>query len=97
VRTVQGHFADRLFLSVKGVAANGMLTDADPLEAEVKRAMIDQAGEATLLIDRDKLSMRGLSVIAPIGSIATTLAHGLTDSEADGLRLGGTTVLPVRT
>src|SRR4051812_25259875 len=31
-RTVQGHFADRLFFSVKGVAANGMLT-ADPLEA----------------------------------------------------------------
>ncbi len=95
VRTVQGHFADRLFLSVKGVAPNGMLTDADPLEAEVKRAMIEQAGEPTLLIDRDKLSLRGLSVIAPIGAITTTLAHGLSDGEADALRLGGTTVLPV--
>ena len=51
VRTVQGHFADRLFLSVKGIAANGMLTDADPLEAELKRTMIEQAGESVLLID----------------------------------------------
>ena len=37
VHTVLGHFADRLFLSVKGVTRDGALTDADPLEAEVKR------------------------------------------------------------
>jgi len=92
VRTVQGHFADRLFLSVKGVAANGMLTDADPLEAELKRTMIEQAGESVLLIAGSKLSVRGLSVIAPIAEITTTLAVGLDDAEADGLRLGGTNV-----
>src|SRR3954469_25847136 len=92
VRTVQGHFADRLFLSVKGVAQNGMLTDADPLEAELKRTMIEQAGESVLLIDHSKLSVRGLSVIAPIGEITTPLAVGLGDSQADSLRLGGTTV-----
>ena len=69
VRTVQGHFADRLFLSVKGIAANGMLTDADPLEAELKRTMIEQAGESVLLIDHSKLSVRGLSVIAPIADV----------------------------
>ena len=55
VRTVQGHFADRLFLSVKGLTENGMMTDADPLEAEVKRTMIAQAGESTLLVDHSKL------------------------------------------
>jgi DeoR/GlpR family transcriptional regulator of sugar metabolism len=92
VRTVQGHFADRLFLSVKGVAANGMLTDADPLEAELKRAMLEQAGESILLIDHTKLAVRGLSVIAPISEVATTLATGLQDAEADTLRLSGTTV-----
>src|SRR3954467_12624812 len=95
VRTVQGHFADRLFLSVKGVAANGMLTDADPLEAELKRTMIEQAGESVLLIDRSKVSTRGLSVIAPVSEIATTLAVGLDEHEADALRLGGTSVRPV--
>ena len=92
VRTVQGHFADRLFLSVKGLAANGMLTDADPLEAELKRTMIEQAGECTLLIERSKLSVRGLSVIAPLADVSNVLAHGLTDVEADGLRSAGATV-----
>jgi DeoR/GlpR family transcriptional regulator of sugar metabolism len=95
VRTVQGHFADRLFLSVKGVAANGMLTDADPLEAELKRTMIEQAGESVLLIDQSKLSVRGLSVIAPIAAVSTTLAIGLGDGQADALRLGGTNVYPI--
>src|SRR3954449_7193154 len=95
VRTVQGHFADRLFLSVKGIAQNGMLTDADPLEAELKRTMIEQAGESILLIDQSKLSTRGLSVIAPISDVATTLAVGLEEGEADTLRLGGTTVRTV--
>src|SRR3954470_22062148 len=95
VRTVQGHFADRLFLSVKGVAQNGMLTDADPLEAELKRTMIEQAGESVLLIDASKLSTRGLSVIAPIADVSTTLAAGLTEAEADTLRLSGTNVRPV--
>jgi DeoR/GlpR family transcriptional regulator of sugar metabolism len=95
VRTVQGHFADRLFFSVKGVASNGMLTDADPLEAELKRTMIEQAGESVLLIDQSKLSTRGLSVIAPIAEVGMTLAAGVDESEADTLRLGGTTVAPV--
>src|SRR4051812_3327368 len=95
VRTVQGHFADRLFLSVKGIAQNGMLTDADPLEAELKRTMIEQAGESVLLIDQSKLSVRGLSVIAPVSEITTTLAAGLGDAEADALRLGGTIVRAV--
>jgi DeoR/GlpR family transcriptional regulator of sugar metabolism len=96
VRTVQGHFADRLFFSVKGVAGNGMLTDADPLEAELKRAMIDQAGEAVLLIDRSKLSVRGLSVIALLADVNTTLATDLDEAQSDALRLGGTTVTAVR-
>jgi DeoR/GlpR family transcriptional regulator of sugar metabolism len=89
VRAVEGHFADRLFLSVKGVTPNGMLTDADPLEAEVKRAMIAQAQESTLVIDRSKLSMRGLSAIAPLTEVTGVLAHGLSEAETEALRASG--------
>jgi DeoR/GlpR family transcriptional regulator of sugar metabolism len=95
VRTVQGHFADRLFLSVKGLADNTMLTDADPLEAEVKRTMLEQAGDSTLLIDRSKLTVRGLSVIAPLAQVTAVLAHGVGRAEADALRGGGTSVRTV--
>ncbi len=85
VRTVQAHFADRLFFSVKGLTSGGMMTDADALEAEVKRAMIAQAGESTLLVDRSKLRVRGLSAIASVSGVSSVLAHGFTKAEADVL------------
>ena len=86
VRTVQGHFADRLFLSVKGLTDTGMMTDADALEAEVKRTMIAQAGESTLLVDRSKMLVRGLSVIASVAEVSNVIAHGLTAEEVTALR-----------
>ena len=92
VRTVEGHFADRLFLSVKGLTEQGVMTDADALEAEVKRTMIAQAGEATLLVDRSKLGVRGLSVVASVAEVAGVVATGLTDAEAAPLRATGAAV-----
>jgi DeoR/GlpR family transcriptional regulator of sugar metabolism len=89
VRTVEGHFADRLFLSVKGLIDTGMMTDADPLEAEVKRAMIAQAGDSTLLVDRSKLQVRGLSVVASVAALSTVLAHGLSATETAPLLAAG--------
>ena len=93
VRTVQGHFADRLFLSVKGLTENGVMTDADSLEAEVKRTMIPQAGEATLLIDSTKLLTRGLSVIASVSEISGVVVHGVTTADTAPLVAAGASVL----
>ena len=45
VRAVRDHFADRLLMSITAVAPNGVMADADTLEAEVKRVMI-RAGRA---------------------------------------------------
>lgn len=92
VQTVQGHFADRLFFSVKAIAPNGMLTEADPLEAEVKRAMIAQAGESTLLVDRSKLSARGLTAITSISAVTNVFSVGLSAIELATLRGFGATV-----
>jgi DeoR/GlpR family transcriptional regulator of sugar metabolism len=92
VRTVQGHFADRLFLSVKGLTEQGVMTDADALEAEVKRAMIAQAGESILLVDRSKLGVRGLSVVATAAEVSSVLAHGMSAQEAAPLRAAGARV-----
>lgn len=95
VQTVQGHFADRLFFSVKAVAAGGMLTEADPLEAEVKRTMITQAGQSTLLVDRSKLSARGLTAIAPVSDLSCVLGADLTADEVAALRGHGVDVRSV--
>jgi DeoR/GlpR family transcriptional regulator of sugar metabolism len=89
VRTIEGHFADRLFLSVKGLTESGTMTDADPLEAEVKRTMIAQAGEATLLVDRSKLRVRGLTVVASVAALSGTLAHGLSPAARAALKAAG--------
>lgn len=92
VAAVRNHFADRLFLSVKGVAADGSLTDADPLEAEVKRAMIEHAEEAVLLLDRSKLAARGLSAVVPASRLSTILTHGVPSGGLQSLRAPGVRV-----
>jgi DeoR family transcriptional regulator of aga operon len=82
VRTVDAHFADKAFISVKGVTPDGYLTDPDPLEAEVKRAMIDRSEKPVLLVDRSKFEKRGLSVIAHASEISFAL---VADALGDGL------------
>ncbi len=95
VRTVQGHFADRLFLSVKGLTETGTMTDADSLEAEVKRAMIPQAGESTLLVDHTKLVVRGLSVVASVSEVSNVLVHGVSTAETAPLLAAGASVVAI--
>jgi len=85
-RTVNEHYADRLFLSVKGVVDDDTLTDADSSEADVKRTMIAHAREAVLLIDGSKLAERGLTAIAPLSQIAIVLAADISPKQAGGAR-----------
>ncbi len=73
-------FADRTFLSVDGVARNGWLTTSDPLEAEVKRCMIDRAKESVLLIDGSEFERRGASVVTHVSDIDLVLAENISAS-----------------
>jgi len=88
VRTIQDHFADKLLFSVKGLAPGHVLTDANPLEAEVKRTMIERARESILLMDGSKFDQPGLSAIAPISSVDTVL---VADADRAQLRSLGDT------
>lgn len=90
--SIRGHFADRFFFSVKGVSPDAMLTDADSLEADVKRAMIDQSSASVLLVDRSKLAQRGLSAIAPLNQIQGVIAHGIESSDLGALGSPGLSV-----
>jgi DeoR/GlpR family transcriptional regulator of sugar metabolism len=95
VHTVLGHFADRLFLSVKGVTRDGALTDADPLEAEVKATMIAHAEEAILLIDDSKLQARGLSAVGRVAELAAVFTCGAPADALAALRATGVEVRAV--
>jgi DeoR/GlpR family transcriptional regulator of sugar metabolism len=92
VHTVLGHFADRLFLSVKGVTRDGALTDADPLEAEVKATMIAHAEEAFLLIDDSKLQARGLNAVGRVADLAGVFAYAAKPAALAALRATGVDV-----
>jgi DeoR/GlpR family transcriptional regulator of sugar metabolism len=63
VRSLRGYRADRLVFAVKGVTPDGDLTDAEPLEAEVKRNMIAYATTVVLLATASKFDDRGRIVV----------------------------------
>jgi DeoR/GlpR family transcriptional regulator of sugar metabolism len=73
IRAASGHFTDKLLFSVRGIAPGAVLTEADPLEAEVKRAMLARAREAVLLVDGSKFEHAGLSAIAPASVVSAAL------------------------
>jgi DeoR/GlpR family transcriptional regulator of sugar metabolism len=95
VRTIRDHFADKLFMSVKGVAEDGSLTDPDALECEVKRAMIERAEESILLVQAGKFQERGSHLIASCGELSLVLGADLAPHEVRQLEQNGVKVICV--
>ena len=84
VRAIEGFYADRVVFSVKGISGEGFLTDPDPLETEVKRAMIGQAATVVLVATSRKFDGRGLNVIAPAQRVQVAY---LADPPSAGTRM----------
>jgi DeoR family transcriptional regulator of aga operon len=84
VRMIERFFVDRIVFSVKGIEIEGYLTDPDPLEAEVKRAMIGRARSVLLVAQAQKFNERGLNVIVPAGEVDTAY---LSNPPASGARI----------
>jgi DeoR/GlpR family transcriptional regulator of sugar metabolism len=92
VRSVRGHFADRLLMSVAGVSSTGIMTEADVLEAEVKRAMIEQSAEPVLLLDESTVAARGHQAVASVSRMPVTIVDGLSAAAISRLETAGTRV-----
>jgi DeoR/GlpR family transcriptional regulator of sugar metabolism len=73
VAAARNHFADKLLFSVTAVTSGDVMTDADPLEAEVKRAMLEHARCAVLLADGSKFGGAALSAIAPLSEVSKVI------------------------
>ena len=95
VRTVESYLADRAFVSVKGITAEGYLTDADPMEAEVKRAMIRQSDKPVLLVDGRKFEQRGFSVITHVSEISEVMTADAPQPHVEALENLGVVVRSV--
>jgi DeoR/GlpR family transcriptional regulator of sugar metabolism len=95
VRMVESYLADRVFFSVRGITPEGQLTDSNPLEAEVKRAMIRQAEKPMLLVDGRKFERRGLSVIAHVSEVSMVVTADARRSYVEVLADSGMAVQSV--
>ncbi len=95
VRTIESYLADRAFVGVKGITPEGHLTDANPMEAEVKRAMIRQAEKPVVLVDGRKFERRGLSVIAHVSEVSLVMAADARQAHVEALEELGVAVKSV--
>jgi DeoR/GlpR family transcriptional regulator of sugar metabolism len=95
VRAIEAHFADHVIFSVRGLTPDGFLTDPDPLEAEVKRAMINRARQAVLLVDGTKFDRPALTQIADVAQVGVVLAAGAPDAALRPLQRAGVDVRSV--
>ena len=92
VHSTMAHVADMTFLSVKGVTDMGKLTDPDPLEAEVKRAMVQHCRRAVLMIDGSKLEHSGVCVVTELAQLAMVLAADIPEATLAALPMGNAKV-----
>ena len=95
VRMVESYLTDKLFFSVRGVTPEGYLTDSNPLEAEVKRAMVKQAARPVLLVDGRKFERRGLRVITHVSDVSSVLTADAHRSHVEALAESGVEVRSV--
>jgi DeoR/GlpR family transcriptional regulator of sugar metabolism len=95
MRTIEAHFADHVLFSVRGLTHDGHLTDPDPLEAEVKRGMIERARQAVLLIDGSKLDRPALTEITTVERVGVVLAADVEEPALKRLLRAGIDVRPV--
>jgi DeoR/GlpR family transcriptional regulator of sugar metabolism len=79
-KTVKRYHADRAFLETSGITVAHGYSTADPLEAQVKQAMIRSADETYVLADSSKFGRAYLQSFASLAAISLTL----TDSGMPG-------------
>src|ERR1700722_12487665 len=79
-KTLKRYHADRAFLGTSGITVGHGHSTADPLEAQVKQAMIRSADETYVLADSSKFGHAYLESFASLSAISLTL----TDSGMPG-------------
>ncbi len=89
IDAIDSYLADRTFFSVKGVTPEGHLTDSNPLEAEVKRAMVRRAERAVLLADGSKFERAALTQLARVAVVGLLLGAGIWGARPKGAAAGG--------
>ena len=86
----RGVRANTLFLSATGMAFPEGITDPNPFEIQVKRAMVESASRVVLLLDSSKFGLRSLLPVIPLEQVyALVTDKGAPVEELDKLRSKG--------
>jgi DeoR/GlpR family transcriptional regulator of sugar metabolism len=86
---LEAHFADHVLFSVRGLTDEGFLTGPDPLESEVKRAMIRRARQAVVLVDGSKFDRPALTQIAHVDEVGMIVAVDVEEASLKPLLRAG--------
>ncbi|MBV9490064.1 MAG: DeoR/GlpR transcriptional regulator [Verrucomicrobia bacterium] len=73
VRTLEGYYADRAFLGSSGVTLTHGHSTPNPMDAEVKQAMIRSARKSYVLADSSKFGQARLASFARLQDIQLTI------------------------
>jgi len=95
IDAIRGHFADKLLFSVTGIDGRA-LTEADPFEAEVKRAMAGRSRETVLLLDGSKFERIGVGKVAELDAVGTAIVVDVTPDRLASLHAAGIRVEEAR-
>jgi len=102
VKTLESFHADRAFLGTSGISLSHGHSTPNPLDAEVKQAMMRSADETYVLTDSSKFGHACLASFAPLSEVHFTLTDSGIPPEfreaferrGIGLRLLGENPLP---
>lgn len=92
VQSISKYFADRVIFSVKAIEPSGYLTDPDPDEAAVKRAMIMRSRNVTVVSEATKFDGHGLNVIVGANELDTAYIEPGRADGVEALRAAGVDV-----
>jgi DeoR/GlpR family transcriptional regulator of sugar metabolism len=91
-KCLDNYYVSKVFLSCRGFSATEGASDANELQALLKRRMLDRAGERYLLVDSSKFGVKSLSVWAQTAAFTAIV----TDASSRSLDLDGIVELGVR-
>lgn len=72
-RAFRDYHVDKLFVGTRGVTLEPGLTDSYEPEVDVKRAMLESAGEVVLVADASKFGYVGFIKVAPLSAVHTII------------------------
>lgn len=85
VRTLEKYNIKKAFMASSGISESGMVTNASPLEYEVKKAAIENSNEVYLLIDSSKFGKSAMLTYANITEMSKVIVDDHAGEDLLGL------------